>query len=288
MTDLDRGAGALVARVIVNRLWQHHFGRGLVASSNNFGTIGDPPTHPDLLEWLAGELVRQDWSLKSIHRLILTSATYTQGTAWNEEGFRVDPENRLLWRWRTRRLEAENDSRCDPLGRRHAQPDHRGTERQAVDRARCDLHRLDEEVADQRTRRSSHLAARYLHLHAPLDANAVSRNIRRTGRHVEPWSSGNHDRSDAGPSFFSTTVSSANRRNTSPPASKRSVESGAWNPPSRSIGPRRSKPPTGLRFSRAPSDVERRLGQDLLSSPGQTIANLCHALLTLNEFVFVD
>lgn len=78
LTDVDQGAGALTARVIVNRIWQHHFGEGLVRTPNDFGTQGDAPTHPELLEWLAGELVRQHWHLKPIHRLIVTSAAYRQ------------------------------------------------------------------------------------------------------------------------------------------------------------------------------------------------------------------
>ena len=67
LTDVEKGAGALLARVIVNRLWQHHFGTGLVKTSNNFGTVGDKPTNPELLDWLALELVRQGWRLKPIH-----------------------------------------------------------------------------------------------------------------------------------------------------------------------------------------------------------------------------
>ena len=78
LTDVDHGAGALTARVIVNRIWQHHFGEGLVRTPNDFGTQGDAPLHPELLEWLAGELVRQQWRLKPIHRLIVTSAAYRQ------------------------------------------------------------------------------------------------------------------------------------------------------------------------------------------------------------------
>jgi hypothetical protein len=96
----------LTARVIVNRLWQHHFGRGLVSTPNDFGTRGVPPTHPGLLDWLSTELVRSKWSLKHIHRLIVTSATYRQ-SATADHGARVDPENKLLWRMSRQRLGAE-------------------------------------------------------------------------------------------------------------------------------------------------------------------------------------
>ncbi len=78
MTDPEGGAGTLAARVAVNRLWQHHFGRGIVATPNDFGAQGDRPTHPELLDWLAGELVRDGWRLKPLHKLMVTSAVYMQ------------------------------------------------------------------------------------------------------------------------------------------------------------------------------------------------------------------
>ena len=107
ITDTQHGAGSLLARVIVNRLWQHHFGKGLVTTVNDFGTQGALPTHPELLEWLASELVQNDWSLKHIHRLIMTSETFQQKSSFSETAAKVDPENKLLWRFTPRRLEAE-------------------------------------------------------------------------------------------------------------------------------------------------------------------------------------
>ncbi|MCA8991576.1 MAG: DUF1553 domain-containing protein, partial [Planctomycetaceae bacterium] len=97
----------LTARVMVNRIWYHHFGTGLVASLENFGVKGTPPTHPELLDWLATELIRNDWQLKPIHKLIMMSSVYRQGTAVVESGAKIDPENMLLWRRSARRLEAE-------------------------------------------------------------------------------------------------------------------------------------------------------------------------------------
>lgn len=107
ITDAERGAGALLARVIVNRIWQHHFGQGLVRTPNDFGTRGERPSHPELLEWLAADLVAHDWQLKRLHRMILLSATYRQGNAPNPPLLQVDPDNRLLGRMKPRRLEAE-------------------------------------------------------------------------------------------------------------------------------------------------------------------------------------
>jgi hypothetical protein len=115
---LARGDNYLATRVIVNRLWQHHFGQGLVRTPSDFGVMGDAPAHPQLLDWLAGELVRRGGSLKQMHRLMLTSATYRQAShpavdasppelaRW-EAATGVDPENRLLWRASRQRLEGE-------------------------------------------------------------------------------------------------------------------------------------------------------------------------------------
>ena len=107
ITDPERGAGALLARVIVNRLWHHHFGTGIVSTPSNFGMMGARPSHPHLLEWLAKDLVRNGWRLKRLHRLIMTSNTYQVSSATNEASAAADPTNRWRWRWTPRRLEAE-------------------------------------------------------------------------------------------------------------------------------------------------------------------------------------
>jgi hypothetical protein len=97
----------LTARVIVNRVWQHHFGRGIVRSANNFGELGDVPTHPELLDWLALWLIDNDWKLKPLHRLIMTSSAYRMSSAGNERALAADPTNDLFWRFDMRRLSAE-------------------------------------------------------------------------------------------------------------------------------------------------------------------------------------
>ena len=104
MTDVPHGAGALVARVIVNRLWQHHLGRGIVTTPNDFGKRGAPPTHPQLLDWLARELIRGGWDLKHLHRQILCSATWQQGGLGAPRSARDD---QLFRGHQVRRLEAE-------------------------------------------------------------------------------------------------------------------------------------------------------------------------------------
>jgi hypothetical protein len=107
ITDTDGGAGQLLARVIVNRLWQHHLGRGIVATPSDFGNRGAAPTHPELLDYLAGELIKNGWRLKPIHKLIMTSAVYRQDSRMDETKAKVDRDNNLCWRNPARRLEAE-------------------------------------------------------------------------------------------------------------------------------------------------------------------------------------
>jgi hypothetical protein len=110
---LTRPDHPLTARVIVNRLWQQHFGRGIVATPNDFGAQGERPTHPELLDWLAVELVESGWSLKHIHRLMVTSATYRMASLVDPDdrnaakATELDRENKLLWRANRRRLEGE-------------------------------------------------------------------------------------------------------------------------------------------------------------------------------------
>lgn len=97
----------LVSRVMVNRLWRWHFGAGLVRSTDNFGNLGERPSHPELLDWLAMRFVASGWSVKAMHRLIMLSATYQMSTTYNATASNADPDNRLLWRMNRRRLEAE-------------------------------------------------------------------------------------------------------------------------------------------------------------------------------------
>lgn len=104
---LTSSENPLTARVIVNRVWLHHFGRGIVRTPNDFGLQGAPPTHPELLDWLAKTFVEQGWSFKKLHRLILTSNTYKQSVRANPTALAQDPQNDLFWRYEMRRLTAE-------------------------------------------------------------------------------------------------------------------------------------------------------------------------------------
>ena len=97
----------LTSRVMVNRVWQHHFGKGLVETPGNFGRMGAKPSHPRLLDWLATEFVRQKWSLKALHKLIMTSGVYRQSSSWDSSRDGADPENKLLGRFPMLRLDAD-------------------------------------------------------------------------------------------------------------------------------------------------------------------------------------
>jgi len=97
----------LTSRVMVNRVWQNHFGRGIVETVGNFGRMGAKPSHPKLLDWLATEFVRQGWSLKRLHKLIMTSGVYRQSSDWSSSHAEIDPENKLLGKFPMLRLDAD-------------------------------------------------------------------------------------------------------------------------------------------------------------------------------------
>jgi mono/diheme cytochrome c family protein len=105
---ITRPTNPLTARVFVNRVWKWHFGEGLVASPSDFGSRGERPTHPELLDWLAGEFIASGWSVKSLHRLIMNSRTYQLASVDNDANLLADPGNRLYWRYSRRTLDAES------------------------------------------------------------------------------------------------------------------------------------------------------------------------------------
>jgi mono/diheme cytochrome c family protein len=109
----------LTARTMVNRIWQHHFGRGIVATASNFGTLGDRPSHPELLDWLAHQFIASGWSIKRLHRTIMLSAAYQQSSRFESVPFDKDPSNALVWKMNRRRLDVEawRDSMLAVAGR---------------------------------------------------------------------------------------------------------------------------------------------------------------------------
>ena len=100
-------ANPLTARVMVNRVWHYHFGTGLVATPNDFGRNGERPSHPELLDWLAADFLAHGTSLKALHRRIMLSSTYRQSSRYDARAAAADADDRLLWRYPARRLEAE-------------------------------------------------------------------------------------------------------------------------------------------------------------------------------------
>jgi hypothetical protein len=122
----------LTARVAVNRVWKMHFGRGIVATLDDFGSQGKLPTHPELLDWLAGWFMDNGWDVKALHRLIVTSATFRQSSQPPREVVERDPENLLLARGPKQRLPAEEIRDRRPRGQRTAQSRHRRAECEAV------------------------------------------------------------------------------------------------------------------------------------------------------------
>lgn len=133
----------LTARVMVNRIWSHHFGRGIVRTPSDFGVHGEPPTHPELIDWLATEFMRQGWSMKKMHKLLLTSAAYQQSTIASPESLKADPDNRLFSRMNRRRLEGEivRDSLLAISGRLNPKQGGPGVSKDAKDGRRVGLRR---------------------------------------------------------------------------------------------------------------------------------------------------
>lgn len=105
--DIASDANPLTARVLVNRVWQHHFGRGIVSTPSNFGRLGDPPSHPELLDWLTVDFMEHGWSIKHLHRRIMLSATYRLSSEYDSRNAEIDGDARYLWRMNRRRLDVE-------------------------------------------------------------------------------------------------------------------------------------------------------------------------------------
>ncbi|MCY2982274.1 MAG: DUF1553 domain-containing protein [Planctomycetota bacterium] len=116
---IARTDNPLTARVMANRIWQHHFGQGIVGTASNFGKQGEPPTHPELLDYLASSFLQSGWSIKSLHRKIMLSSTYQLGTANHKANAQIDADNRFLWRMNRQRLDVEawRDALLDVSGK---------------------------------------------------------------------------------------------------------------------------------------------------------------------------
>ena len=284
---LSRRDNPFPARVAVNRLWLHHFGKGLIATPNDLGFSGSRPTHPDLLDWLANELPDRGWGLKALHKLMVTSATYRQASAETPAGRAADPANTLVWRQNPRRLDAEalRDAVLAVSGR--LRPDRGGPPRwphvpedvlmssPAIYEARHGkadgrLQDYYEEPADTTDVRSLFLVQKrsvpYPFLQ-PFDLpdSAVSCGCRPT--------------TTVAPQALALLNSPAAARLATAFADRVAADAGA--DPGARVG-RAFR----LALGRAPDPNEQRLGEKLLADYG--LPSFCRAVFNLNEFAYVD
>jgi hypothetical protein len=267
MTDLDRGAGPLLARVMANRIWQHHFGKGIVGTPNDFGVQGERPTHPELLEWLASQLVQNGWKLKPLHKQIMLSATYQQSHIVDDANLKVDPANRYLWHYQTHRLDAEliRDALLSVGGN-------------------LDQTMYGPSVLDNSPRRSVYLRVKrseLLPIMTMFDAPEPTQSI---GERV------------------STTVpTQALALMNSPFVRQQAQKLAARVRPSADVPmPSVIDRTYQIAFSRLPTDEERSrmqafidaqvaaIGGDPAAATGKAVIEFCHVVLCLNEFVYVD
>jgi hypothetical protein len=256
MTDPKEGAGNLAARVAVNRLWQHHFGRGLVSTPNDFGVSGERPSHPELLDWLAADLIEHGWTLKRMHKLIMTSQTYMQTGEHDDARATIDRENVLLWRRTPRRLEAEaiRDSMLAVSGRLDPTPFGPGT--------------LDQNM----TRRSVYFFIKRSQLIPMMMLFDWPEHLVSIGQRPVTTIAPQALMFMNSPQGRDYAAAFARRLPTDSP--EKTVREG-WR----------------LAFGRVPSDAESRAAVEFLRQQPdatQAVVNLCQTILSMNEFVYVE
>jgi hypothetical protein len=267
----------LTARVMVNRIWQGHFGRGIVASPSDFGVTGDRPTHPELLDWLANEFVSHGWSVKHTHRLIVTSAAYRQGARGDGAGAKADPENTLLWQFPRRRLDGETlrDAMLAAAGLLNPKAGGPGVFPELPAEVKANNWKVSADPAE-RNRRSVYVF--------------VKRNLRY------PFFSlfDSPERTETCARRFTTTTApqALTLLNDAivigyAKALAQRVEKEAGTEPDDVIGRAFART-----LSRPPTTEERDAARKFLANhkgpSADAVTDLCHALLNLNEFVYVD
>ncbi len=282
----------LTARVRVNWIWQHYFGRGIVQSAGNFGHTGSPPTHPELLDWLAMEFVERGWSMKAMHRLILTSTAYRQGSLFETKKHGSDPDNVLLSRFPLRRLDADairdailkvsgrlNPAPFGPPDEIEAKPDGEVIAKESTEGPRCSIYLL-------------HRRSKPLTMLEAFDAPQLRPNcLRRTRSTV--------------PSQALQMMNSGMLRTSSQYMAGRVIDA-AGDEPARQV-----ERVYLAALSRPPSESERADGVSTLNhlteawmrqleegappmEPKQTkarwlaLATLCHTVLNSGEFLYID
>ena len=279
LTDTEKGSGELLARVIVNRLWQHHFGEGLVKTSNNFGQVGDRPTHPELLDWLSKELIKSQWKIKTIHKLIMNSSTYMQSVAWDKKRHNIDPENKLYWRREARRLEGEiiRDSIMNTAGtlnkKLYGPSVKPWVSKDAINTGSTNKWPVNVKDGPNTWRRSIYVFMRrsmrvpFFEVFDVPDA-MQSRGVRElTTVPTQALMLLNNEFVRSQASHFASSIKDKVGDQNIP----KLINEAYWRA-----------------LSRAPTELEITASIELLAKDGQTLENLCHVLFTLNEFCYVD
>lgn len=269
----------LAARVMVNRIWYHHFGNGIVSTLENFGVMGERPSHPELLDWMAVEFVRRGWSVKELHRLMMNSQAYRQSNLITDVRQQLDPQNRLLSRMTLRRMSAEvlRDSllfvsqRLDETG--GGPPDS----------VSLDFDGLVSVVAtpDGRWRRSVYVQHRRTQIPSMMDTfdypqmgpNCLVRNVSTVSPQSLMLMNNGHVR-DLAASFATRVLSE--------------FEGKSWESQIDSV--------YQFALSRLPTDDERRLGVEALQQldahwqgePAKALETFCHAIFNSAEFIYID
>ena len=267
----------LTARVMANRIWQQHFGKGIVASSSDFGVTGDRPTHPELLNWLAGELTGNTWSVKHLHRVIVTSAAYRQ-SGRGDAGAKVDPDNALLWQFPRRRLDGEalRDAMLSTAGVLDPKAGGPSVFPEVPAELKAGASWKPSESAAERNRRSIYVFVKR-NLRYPLFAlfDAPDRNETCSRRFV----------TTTAPQAL-TLLNDAIVLGFAKTFADRVVKD-AGTDPGRAIDRAFT-----LALGRLPDTEEKAAALAFLKghkgSHADAVADLCHALLNLNEFLYVD
>lgn len=300
---LTDGTHPLTARVIVNRIWMHHFGRGVVGTPGDFGMLGEQPSHPELLDWLAADFMDHGWQVKRLHRQMLVSTAYRQASTHREELDAIDPENRLLGRMSARRLDAESvrDSLLALTGKLSDKmfgppvavtPDEVGQIVVGVDTRDSAGRPTGKNVGigEEEYRRSLYVQYRRstpLSMLEPFDAPVMSPNCeQRASSTVAPQSLLLMNSTFV----VDQTLAMADRVRTEAGDDPAAQFTHAWR----------------LAFGRMPTDTERNSGTAFLTDQAATLtaataneknkpdavrlalANLCHALVSANGFLYVD
>jgi mono/diheme cytochrome c family protein len=292
LTDSGSRAGALVARVLVNRVWQQLFGEGLAATSDNLGRSGASPAHPELLEWLANEFVRSGWRVKPLVRLLVTSTAYRQastGAAQAALAEKLDPDNRLLWRMRLRRLDSES-VRDAMLAASGALQRTFGGESLPLD-VRPDGKVVVKAAGPERFRRSLYVLARrnyHLSLLDTFDQPAVSTNCTRrqpSAVVTQPLTLLNDEFVLQQAEMFARRVIDEAAAGQTPDARPRQIERAFQ------LALGRSPQPVETRWCAELLDAQAVRARKVSSSTGESelraMTHLCHVLLNTNEFLYI-